>query len=185
MEITKVTNNRIYISEDKFYRVNADIIYEFSLKKGMILNEQLKKELFVQLILFRSYGFLARKDYTEKELRMKLSEEFPKDSPFEDVFEKLREKTYLDDYSYAKNYINSKKSGKKKVYYELIMKGVKKEYLDEIYLELIIDEKDLIRQNLKKIENKEERKQVEYLIRKGYNIKDILEVIKENKMNNE
>ena len=36
MQVTKVTNNRVYFEEDKFYRVNIDIITEFSIKKGMI-----------------------------------------------------------------------------------------------------------------------------------------------------
>lgn len=181
MEITKVTNNRVYIDEDTFYRVNADIMYEFSLKKGMILNEQQKKELFVQLILFRSYSFLARKDYTEKELKMKLSQEFPKNSPYEEVMEKLKEKSYLDDYSYVQNYISSKNISKKRIYFDLTMKGIKKELIDEIYSTIFVDEKKLIKQNLRKVENKEERKQIEYLLRKGYNLRDILSVIKENK----
>ena len=34
---------------------------------------------------------------------------------------------------------------------------------------------------MRKLNGKDERKKIEYLLRKGYNLKDILEVIKENK----
>ena len=80
------------------------------------MNEQTSKELFVQLILFRSYAFLMKKDYTKKELKMKLQQEFPKNSPFDEVIEILEEKSYLDDFSYAKNYIENKGLSKKEFF---------------------------------------------------------------------
>ena len=40
MKIQKLTNNRLYYSEDEFYRVNIDIITEFQLKKNMIIDGQ-------------------------------------------------------------------------------------------------------------------------------------------------
>jgi len=178
MQITKVTNNRVYFEEDEFYRTNIDIITEFSLKKGMNLNEQTSKELFVQLILFRSYGFLMKKDYTKKELKMKLQQEFPKNSPFDEVIEILEEKSYLDDFSYAKNYIENKGLSKKRIFYDLTLRGISKEIISEIYNEIQLDEKEDIKKMMPKLEKKEERKKVEYLLRKGYNLKDILDVLK-------
>ena len=69
MKIQKLTNNRLYYSEDEFYRVNIDIITEFQLKKNMIIDGQTEKKLLIELLLFRAYGFLIKRDYTEKEIR--------------------------------------------------------------------------------------------------------------------
>lgn len=181
MKIQKLTNNRLYYSEDEFYRVNIDIITEFQLKKNMIIDGQTEKKLLIELLLFRAYGFLIKRDYTEKEIRNKLRMEFPKDAPYDELIEKLKEKSYLNDYSYAKNFIEIKNFSKKKVYYELTMRGIKKEYIDSIYSEVEVDEKGQIEKYMRKLESKDERKKIEYLLRKGYNLKDILEVIKENK----
>ena len=109
--------------------------------------------------------------------------EFPKDSPFDDAIYLLKEKGYLDDYSYVKSYISFKKISKKKVYYDLMMKGIKKTLIDEVYEEFEIDEKIDIRKFLEKLDKKEEKKKIEFLLRKGYNLRDILEVLKENKKN--
>lgn len=181
MEITKLTNNRIYYEENKFYRSNIDITIMFALKKGMKLEEDAEKQLLLEIILFRSYGFLARKDYTEKEMKAKLLMEFPKSSPINEVIEKLKENSYIDDFAYAKNYISLKKLSRKRIYFDLMTKGIKKEYIDESLESSEIDEKKMISVQLKKLEGKDERKKVEYLLRKGYNIKDILELIKEIK----
>ena len=181
MKIQKLTNNRLYYSEDEYYRVNIDIIAEFKLRKNMLVEEQTEKKLLIELLLFRTYGYLIKKDYTEKEIRSKLRMEFPKDAPYDEVIEKLKEKSYLDDYSYAKTFVETKKISKKKIYYELTMRGIKKEDIDTVYSEIEVDEKEQINSHMRKLNGKDERKKIEYLLRKGYNLKDILEVIKENK----
>ena len=181
MKIQKLTNNRLYYSEDEYYRVNIDIIAEFQLRKNMLVEEQTEKKLLIELLLFRTYGYLIKKDYTEKEIRSKLRMEFPKDAPYDEVIEKLKEKSYLDDYSYAKTFIETKKFSKKKIYYELTMRGIRKEDIDTVYSEVEVDEKEQINNHMRKLNGKDERKKIEYLLRKGYNLKDILEVIKENK----
>jgi len=181
MKIQKLTSNRLYYSDDEFYRVNIDIITEFQLKKNMIIEGQTEKKLLIELLLFRTYGYLIKRDYTEKEIRNKLRMEFPKDAPYDELIEKLKEKSYLNDYSYAKNFIETKKFSKKKIYYELIMRGIKKEDIDSVYSEVEVDEKQQINGYMRKLNGKDERKKIEYLLRKGYNLRDILEVIKENK----
>ncbi len=115
MKIQKLTNNRLYYSEDEFYRVNIDIVTEFQLKKNMIIDGQTEKKLLIELLLFRAYGFLIKRDYTEKEIRNKLRMEFPKDAPYDELIEKLKEKTYLNDYSFARNFIQIKNFSKTKV----------------------------------------------------------------------
>ena len=181
MKIQKLTNNRLYYSDDEFYRVNIDIITEFQLKKNMVIDSEIEKKLLKELLLFRTYGFLVKRDYTEKEIRNKLRMEFPKDAPYDEVIERLKENSYLDDYSYAKTFVETKNFSKKKIYYELIMRGIKKEDIDSIYSEVEVDEKEQINNHMRKLNGKDERKKIEYLLRKGYNLKDILEVIKENK----
>lgn len=179
MQIAKLTSNRIYFNDDEFYRINPDIVYEFSLKKGLELNEEKVKELFEALMVYRAYSFLSKRDYSRKELKLKLLSEFPKSSPFEEVLDVLEEKEYVNDFSFAKNYIINKKFSKKKTYYDLSMKGIKKEVIDEIYSSLDLNEKEDIRKLLTKLDKKDERKKIEYLLRKGYNLQDILAVIKE------
>ena len=92
MKVQKLTSNRLYINEVDCYRVSPDIIYEFNLKKGIELDEKTEKKLMIELLLFRSYGILLRKDYTEKELKQKLLMEFPKNSPFDDAIYLLKDK---------------------------------------------------------------------------------------------
>lgn len=181
MKIQKLTNNRLYYSEDEFFRVSSDIIFEFGLKKGMIIENEDEEKLLKELLLFRAYSFLIKRDYSEKEMFLKLKAEFPKNAPFEKVLDILKEKTYIDDYSYAKNYIENKKISKKKIFYDLNIKGVKREIIEEVYAESTNDEKEQIFKLLEKIKGKDEKKCIEYLLRRGYNLKDIFEVIKENK----
>ncbi len=179
MQITKLTSNRIYFGEEEFYRINPDIVYEFSLKKGIELNEEKTKELFEALMLYRAYSFLSKRDYSKKELKLKLLNEFPKSAPIEKVLDILEEKTYIDDFSFAKNYILNKNLSKKRIYYDLSLKGIKKDTVDEIYSSLEFDEKEDIRKLLPKLDKKDERKKIEFLLRKGYNLQDILIVLKE------
>lgn len=181
MKIQKLTNNRLYYSENEFFRVCPDIVFEFALKKGMIVEDKEEEKLLKELLLFRAYSILSKRDYTEKEMIMKLKMEFPGKAPFEKVIEVLKEKTYIDDYSYAKNYIENKKISKKKIFYDLSLRGIKREIIEEIYAESSNDEKEQILKLIEKIKGKDEKKSIEYLLRRGYNLRDIFEVIKENK----
>ena len=94
------------------------------------------------------------------------------------VLEKLSQQGYIDDYAYAKSYILNKRYGRKRIEYELCQKGVSHELIFNAYKESDVDEKSEIRRTLHKISHKDREKKISYLVRRGFDLEDIISELK-------
>ena len=161
---------------------------QLDLKEGTVLEPEEYHEILSQIIgkraKKRALHLLEKRDLTEKELRDKLSNGQYPNQCVEDAITYVYQYHYLDDYRYARNYIEYRKArySRLQLQNKLLTKGVSKDVirraLEEVYVE---DESENIRAILeKKHFSKEDsdpatcRKIYQYLLRRGYKSSDIL-----------
>lgn len=180
MKVVKKSKNKVQFDNNMSYDVNYDLISIYKLEEGENLPFDLFKEFLYESCLLKAYKLISQREYSKKLLYNKLMLNYREKEVVEKVINNLEEKSYIDDYSYAKLFIQSKKMGKNRLYFELGQRGVEKRIVDKVFNEEDCerDEKDEIRKLLYKVEGKEYRKKVEYFMRRGYNLDDILEIIK-------
>lgn len=179
MILFKVERNKLYLENDEIIDVNPDIIYEYKLKSDITISKELYYDILHDAILSKAYFYLSRRDYSSKELTDKLRFKFIKHGDvIENVIVKLNCTGYINDFEFAKNYVASKSYGRKKVEYELYLKGITKEVISEVYSLEVKDECAEIRKFLPRLKNKEKDKKIAYLIRRGFSLDDILNEIK-------
>lgn len=129
-------------------------------------------------------------DRTEAQLREKLQLAKFDEEIVEQTIAYVKGYGYLDDERYARNYISYRQSYKsrRQLIKELqFKKGVSSEIIEMVCEELEEhDEKELIRKQLQKkqysplsCDEKERQKLIASLMRKGFGIRDILSVMKE------
>lgn len=129
-------------------------------------------------------------DRTEAQLREKLLNAEFEAEIVEQAIEYVKGFGYLDDERYVKNYIEYRrdKKSRRQLEQELqFRKGVSRELIQKVYEELEpADEKALIRNLLEKkqycssgCDEKQRRKLIAALLRKGFHMGDILSVLHE------
>jgi len=185
MKILKFQKNKIYLEDYEVIDINRDIKAKYRIKTGGEISVEDYKKIIYESALSKSYFLLSIRDYTERELLQKLRMKYKKSElvgvELKKVVNKLLELGYIDDYNYAKSYIERKKSiGRKKIEYELHIKGITSEIISTIYSKENFgkDEKVQIENQLHKVKNREKDKQIAYFMRKGFKLSDILEVLK-------
>jgi len=183
MKILKFQKNKIYLENDEVIDINRDIKAKYRIKTDGEISPEEYRDIIYDSALSKSYFLLSKRDYTVRELlqkfRMKYKRNSVVESQLQKVISKLSELGYLDDYSYAESYISSKKSlGRKRIEYELHLKGIDSSTIDSIYGEEKVDEKKKISDLLYKVKNKEKEKQVAYFMRRGFKLGDILDILK-------
>lgn len=128
-------------------------------------------------------------DRTEAQLRDKLLQAEFEAEIVEQAIAYVKSFGYLDDERYVRNYIEVRQSVKSRRQLEQELqyrKGVPKELIQKVYEELEpADEKALIRRQLEKknydpltCEEKLRQKLIASLLRKGFQMSDILDVMK-------
>jgi|GEM_PF-5763296 len=177
MKIWKLQKNKIYFEEKLVFDINYDIINIFKLEEGQDLPLGLYEEVLYESCLFKAYKLIARQDYSRYLLQQKLNFIYKNKKIVEKVLDNLVEKSYINDYDYAKAFIENKNYGKKRIEYELSLRGVDSSIIQEIYSNIPRDEKEEIQKLMKKVEGKEFKKKVEFFLRRGYNLNDILDII--------
>lgn len=101
-------------------------------------------------------NLLSQRSYSEKKLTEKLISREVEPSEIETVITKLKEYGYVDDAKYAKDYVESaqniKLTGRRKIYWQLIKKGIPKEIAKEAIDQTYNDdsEPEQIREIIKK-----------------------------------
>jgi regulatory protein len=179
MKIEKVSKNKVYLEGSLVFDINFDIKNIYGLEEGLDLPFELYKKMLYDSCLLKGYKLISRKEYSRKELFNKLFFIYKDKAIVDSVLNSFEEKSYINDYEYASLYIRNKKFGKQRIKYELSMRGIDEKIIDKIYSESNPDEKSEIKGMLKKVEGKEYRKKVEFFLRKGYNLDDILQIIKD------
>lgn len=139
----------IFLDEEFAFGVHQDIVVKHGLQVGSTLTPEEQQEIewdeqYVQ-VKQRALDYLAHKPRTEAEVRRKLRKQDEPESVIEEVIDRLYELRYLDDESYARDYVRnrfaSKKYGPVRIRQELIKRGVDRHLAEEAVVDLF-DDKD-------------------------------------------
>lgn len=105
-------------------------------------------------LLQKAYHFLSLRDHSIKEISDKLKRKSDNKVEIEEVIAHLKKNGYLDDLSFAGKYVAYRLGrgnvGHQKIRYELLKKGVKKEYIDQVFATNEYNEVELARDLLEK-----------------------------------
>lgn len=177
MIVSKLERNKVHFGDRLVFDINSEILSIFKLEEGLDLPLPLYEKLLYESCLLKSYKLLARQDYTRYLIKRKLDYIYNNNFIVEKVLDSLVEKSYINDYDYAKNFIKNKNFGRKRMEYELKTRGINSEIIENIYIEISKDEKVEIKKLLKKVERKDFKKKVEFFLRRGYSLDDILDIL--------
>ena len=134
----------------------------------------------------RSLFLLKDMDKTEKQIRDKFKlGDYPEDI-INNAIEFLKKYGYVDDIRYAKLYISSKQNSKsiKQIELELYKKGVNKENVSKVLLEMDLSNEEALNKLIEKIIKKYDlndktqyNKMCRYLLGKGFSYGEIQEAL--------
>lgn len=185
----------LYIDEEFVAGISSNTLAKFNLYKGKEITEKVLKELLYEEVKRRfsdrAINYLARAPKTEFKIRQylrdlqykKKGKWFDKNANidfekiFDEIVEKLKEMSLLDDQEYARLFVSSRiknrPRGKFVLVSELLSKGVNKEIAIKVTDELIEDEYDILKKTYYKRYKEEDfdiadRKKIAYLQRKGF-----------------
>lgn len=145
--------------DKKRVKVYLDNEFAFVLYKGelrlynIFVGEEMPNEVFDKIsdeILLkraklRAMNLLAKKDYTEKNIRKKLEDGYYNEKQIEDTIDYLKSYGYIDDRRYAENYFSVyiQVEPKNKIIRKLVEKGLAKEFIESFVDEIYEKESDL------------------------------------------
>lgn len=146
IEPQKKHKNRssIFLDGQFFFGISDFDVFRYHLKEGQELSENdletIRNEVLFQDAKQYALQLLDRQSYTEKALCRKMKERGCEPAAIDNTIVFLKEYGYLDDTAYARHYIaaalRSGKSGLKKIQYDLQQKGINRDIVEEITIEL-------------------------------------------------
>lgn len=195
IEAQKKDKNRvnIYVNDEFFLAIFTELVYEFNLKKGMLiekehLKEILDKEMYVKA-KNKALNILSKADQSERKIREKLSNEF-EEYTINEVIDFLKNNKFINDELLASKIVNTNinlnKCGKNKIRQNLYNKGINSESISEALCE--IDENIefenamyLAKRRYQRVKNEDKRKIYQkisqHLAYKGFNYDIIKKVL--------
>ncbi len=188
MIIQKIQKNKIYIeNSDEVIEISPDIRMMFLLKDGKDISNDYE-DIIYEAAFSKGAYLLGLKERTKKELYDKLVEKYKYKKSILKAVERLEELGYVNDVSYAMNYIINKKIGNQRLIFELKNRGISKENIDLAFEELSENNEDNIEDEklekaIRKINKKDENKLVMYLVRQGFKLDKIYSKLREIKEN--
>ncbi len=212
MQILSLKQNKdksIYATTDigLNFRLSINSIAKFNIFQGKLITEEEIREiqseekrsallqLIIEYIAIRPRSTREISDYIDKILKRKFKLEKIGTEELllkKSLIEYLIEKKYVDDFDFAKWWINNrvdfKNMSKKAIKYELLKKGISENLIEENLTELYSEEDEKTKiQNiiLKKYKGiviselnpKDKQKIISFLYNKGYNYELIKEII--------
>lgn len=175
--------NRVNIFVDGEYEFSLDIVQlvDFKLKVGLKLSDEdlikYKKasefgkvyQRALEWVLTRPRSVRETKDYLKKKQR----ERDIDDADVEKILQKLLDKKYLNDYEFAKYFVENrfvnKGISKKRLCMELIKKGINSTTIDEVLNAGIRNDEEEIKKIIMKKQKRYDAVQmINYLARQGF-----------------
>ena len=197
MTVTKIEA----ISKTK-YQIFIDNKFAFVLYKGELSHyhieedgeideavyEEIKKNVVSKRAKLRARHLLNDMDRTENQLRDKLKSNLYPEDIIDEALNYVKSFGYINDYNYAKRFVDSRKDrkSKKELYALLCGKGLARELIDSAFEECYEREDgqnaiaELLRKKkfcLETATDKEKQKIYAFLMRKGFSYEDIRQVI--------
>ena len=141
----------LYLDDEFFGIYEAEILARYSLKTGQTFDDDFFENLKIEngdyACFNRSLGVLEKSVKSEKMLVDYLRQKGYPTSCINKAVEKLKEYGYINDESFAENFIRSYgfSKSKRKMKYDLLSKGVDEEIIEKKLQELVVedDEKEL------------------------------------------
>lgn len=194
IEKAKGERYTIYIDDEYWYILDLEIILQNELKNGLEVDEDFLEDLKCQAerrkARERAYYLLGYRDHSKKELYEKLLKS-ARPEIAEEIIRMVEEQGYLNDAEYAKKlaryYLQTKKWGSRKAYFEMMRKGIEKETALSAISDCDVDSVSQIRAVIDKKyadrldsgEYKEKQKVIAALLRLGFSYSDIKTAIDE------
>lgn len=201
MKISKIESQRkknrynIYVDEDFSLGVSDDVIVKYNLYVGMEVDDDFIQDILVSeeenKVLNYALNLLSYRQRSEKELVTSMNRKDYNEQHIEKTITYLKDNNYINDLEFAKSFvydkINLNKYGPERIKYDLIVKGVSRDIMDEV---IVIDRGDQINMAreiaYKKIwsyKNDDKRniyrKMSSFLQRKGFSYDIISRVVRE------
>jgi len=192
----KHPSRRSIFLDGKFYcGVSEEVVVKFQLKRGMEIDEDRLEELLYEEEFSKAKGYvyriLARRMYTCKEIRDKLVERGYVDKIVEDVIATLERYGYLNDKTYAEEWIQSrmrsKPKGKVALRQELARRGIEKSIIENALDEAFNESReadmalDLARRKVRSYRDADpaasKRKLQGFLLRRGFSFEIVRDVV--------
>lgn len=185
----------IYLDDEYGFSVDISILIDYSLKKGMVLDDALIGDILraEEKISVYNYGIsvLSRCAKSECELRLKMQSKGFEPDLIEKAIKTLKEQKYLDDERYCEMYIRDKtnlsNNGVRKIKEALYYKGIAKEIINE-KIKMITPESEeerafiLAEKKLLNIKENDTRKKMaklsNYLIGKGFEYETVNKTVR-------
>lgn len=185
----------IYVDEEYFMAVYAELVYTHSLKKGMEIDKEsleslLHDEMYIKA-KNKALSILSKSDQSEKKLREKLLNDYD-ENIVEEVIEFLKGYKLIDDNLLAEKIVhdnmNLSKFGKNKIKQNLYNKGIAASDIQDAISQIDPDEeyenaKYLAEKRLKRLKgedkNKINQKIYQHLAYKGFSYDIIKRVLRE------
>ncbi len=188
------------LSNGEIIPLSIDLVAKFKLSKAKRLSKQeLEIILEEQKIIDAkniALNFISFKPRTKSQIIQKLEKEKFSQKIIDNVISFLEDFGYLDDFKYAKDYVNyaihSKKQSKRKIQNDLFSKGIGKDIIEQVLKEVDTDESEfenaliLAKKRMKILSQSNKKKNIlqnigQFLFRKGFDwdtISRILEQLK-------
>ena len=182
---------KIYLDGEFSFVLYKGELRDYNIMAGQEISDANYQEI-IDVILpkrckLRAMNLLQKKDYTEKQLRDKLSEGLYPGDIIDDAIHYVKAYHYLDDERYARDYITYHMSirSRNRIIQDLTGKGISKDIFMPIVEELYVEEDsdvelDQIRKLLAKkhydqeeTDFKDKQKIMAFLLRKGFQMSDI------------
>lgn len=170
----------IFVDGEFYVALSLEIVMNNRLKSGQEIDKKALDEIVFEGqksdALKLAINYVSKALKTKKQVRTYLLGKGYSDKIAWFVVDKLVEYKYIDDAEYAKRYIegNSRTQGKRLIEYKLMMKGLKKEDVSNIYEDADVNDKEnaynLAQKHLKNKEITKENlaKTYRYLIGRGF-----------------
>lgn len=188
---------KVFIDGEFAFVLYGGELHTYQIRQGQPVSEEDLRTILTEILpkraKKRSLNLLKTRPYTEKKLREKLQEGLYPSEVIDEAIEYVKSFRYIDDYDYARQYIEYHKESKsrRKLEEALLRKGISKDILEQVFsdvyeneeeqkeLELaqakrLLDKKGHDPQNM---DWKEKQKLYAFLIRKGISSDVIRRVI--------
>lgn len=201
MKITSIepqkSKNRVNVYVDNVFSIGIDeeLRFKYKLEVGMEVDDAFIENILraeeKNKALNYTLNLLSYRQRSEKEIYNSLKRKGFEESYIENAMDYCRENGYLNDKTFAESFIKDKinlnKLGPQRIKYELMLKGISKDIIEE---SLIVDSDDqydaameLALKKLNSYKNDDKnsiyRKLTGFLGRKGYSYDIISKVLKE------
>jgi regulatory protein len=201
IEVQKENPKRrsIYLDGQFALGLSEEVFLKFSLFENKKIEEKEIEEILFEeekaQAKEKALNFLSYRPRTEKEIRKKLKEKDFDDAVIEEVAQTLKRLKLIDDYEYAKNFVQERlrlsPRGENLLKQELWKKGIDKEIIGEVLRETFEsrDVEEIAQEVLEKAKRKYRNLEKEvalrrikgFLLRRGFSYETVNELVKDSK----